>query len=345
MKDTARRVAVAALVGSCFASSPAAGAQTGATLVAVVTAEPNASVTRRVCEELQALGVDVLVLKPPDEGSPARAPLEQTARSVGAVAAIRLFPSNEGNVEVWVADRVTGKAVVRELKAPSSGASDAAVAIGSVELLRASPMELHSAEAPRGEVAPTRAVEAMALRPRAGSPARLGLEAGAGAELGLRGLGPSADAYIDVSVRLAGHLRAGILGHSSVAPAQVSTTFGTVSVRSELFGAVISYSFVDESSAWVPGASVGVGLAHVSADGTAASPYVSASKSAWAAAPLAGLGLAWAFARGLRLRADGVAVAALPAVRVSASESGVGEWGAPAVLVTAGLEVLWGGEI
>src|SRR5579864_2144728 len=119
-------------------------AQSGATLVAIVTTEPNASLTRRVRAELQGLGLDVIVLKPPEEGSPMRAPLELAARSVGAIAAVRLVPSGEGKVEVWVADRVTGKAVVRELDVPRSGASDAAIAVGSVELLRASLMELHS---------------------------------------------------------------------------------------------------------------------------------------------------------------------------------------------------------
>ena len=136
----------AAIVASTVAHAASAYAESGAALVALVTAEPNASLTRRVRAELQGLGVDVIVLDPPDEGSPSRAPLEQAARSVGAVAAVRLIASREGKIEVWVADRVTGKAVVRELDAPGRGASDAAVAIGSVELLRASLMELHSGE-------------------------------------------------------------------------------------------------------------------------------------------------------------------------------------------------------
>ena len=42
--------------------APPVRAQDGATLVAVVTAEPNAPLTRRVRAELQALGVDVIVL-------------------------------------------------------------------------------------------------------------------------------------------------------------------------------------------------------------------------------------------------------------------------------------------
>src|SRR5271170_450500 len=153
----------AAIVASALVASHRARAESGATLVAIVTAEPNSSLTRRVRAELEGVGLDVIVLKPPDETSPSRAPLEQAARSVGAVAAVRLIASSEGKVEVWVADRVTGKAVVRELDAPESGASDAAVAIGSVELLRASLMELHSGEPPHGDAPANEKVQALAL--------------------------------------------------------------------------------------------------------------------------------------------------------------------------------------
>src|SRR5271170_4169405 len=179
----------AAIVASALVASHRARAESGATLVAIVTAEPNSSLTRRVRAELEGLGLDVIVLKPPDESSPSRAPLEQAARSVGAVAAVRLIASTEGKVEVWVADRVTGKAVVRELDAPASGASDAAVAVGSVELLRASLMELHSGEPPHGDAPANDRVQSLAL-PSAPRVPRVGLGAGAGAELGIRGLGP-----------------------------------------------------------------------------------------------------------------------------------------------------------
>jgi len=76
---------------------------------------------------------------------------------------VRLVASREGKVEVWVADRVTGKAVVRELDAPEGGTSDAAVAIGSVELLRASLMELHSGEPAHGDAPATEKLQSLAL--------------------------------------------------------------------------------------------------------------------------------------------------------------------------------------
>jgi hypothetical protein len=257
------------------------------------------------------------------------------------VAAVRLVASSEGKVEVWVADRVTGKAVVRELEASESGASDAAVAVGTVELLRASLMELHSGEPIHGDAIASEKVRSLALPSSARGAPRLGLSAGGGAELGVRGLGPSADANIGVWVRIASRLGATFVGHSSVSPAHVSGPSGAVDVRSQLFGAMATYAFADPSSAWVPSVSVGVAAAHVSATGTAVPPFVSASDAAWCAGPLGGFGLAWSFAPGLRLRTDGLAAWAVPPVHVTTPAADVGSWGAPALIVSLGLEVLW----
>jgi hypothetical protein len=336
------KLATAALVAAALLTyDPPARAETsGATLVAIVTAEPSSSLTRRVRAELEGLGLDVIVLKPPDEGTPSRAPLEQAARSVGAVAAVRLIPSREGKVEVWVADRVTGKAVVRELDAPEGDTSDAAVAVGSVELLRASLMELHSGEPPHGDAPPTEKIQAIALPPRPRVP-RLGLGAGAGAELGVRGLGPSADIDAGLWIRIASHLGARLVAHASLAPAHVQTPSGAVDVRSQLFAAMAAWDVLDPSGTWVPTLSLGIAAAHVATTGTAVSPFVSATDARWYPAPVAAIGLAWGFVPGLRLRADGLAALTLPPAHVTTPTTAVGWWGGPAIVVTLGVEVLW----
>jgi hypothetical protein len=317
---------------------------TGATLVAIVTAEPNGSLARRVREHLQALGVDVLVLKPPEEASPGRAPLEQAARGIGAIAAIRLVSSGEGKVEVWVADRVTGKAVVRELQASASGSSDEDVALASVELLRASLMELHAGRPSHGDVPPNRQIEALAfpVRPAERFVPRLALQASAGAEVGAGPLGPAPDASVALWARIAPGLGATVTAHASLSPAEVSAGYGSVDVRSQLFGAMATYAPTGESAAWTPTLSLGFGAAHVTASGKAVPPLVSEDASTWCAAPLVAVGLGWAFVPGMRLRADVLAAAALPAVHVRAAGTSVGQWGAPAVFVSMGLEMMWG---
>jgi hypothetical protein len=338
-------VALASFAGILCSSRPArSDAASGAALVVVVTAEPNGSLARRVRAELEGLGVDVLVLKPPGEDSPARAPLDQAARNVGAVAAVRLIVSGEGKVEVWVADRVTGKAVVRELDAPAtSSSSDAVVATGAVELLRASLMELHSPEPPRGDVRVTPRIEALALPATASSwNPRLGLDVSAGVELGVDGLGLSAEAGIGLWGRIAGRFGARLLGQATLAPAHVVNAAGSVDVRSQLLGVMASYDFADASAAWVPNLEVGVAAAHVATDGTAKTPFVSATDGAWFAVPIAGAGLAWSFAHGLRLRADALGGWSLPAARVQTPAGTDGRWGAPLITLALGIEVLWG---
>jgi hypothetical protein len=338
------RLAVLAFAAVLLAA-PAAWSEgrSGAALVVVVTAEPSGSLARRVRAELQGLGVDVLVLKPPGEDSPARAPLEQAARNVGAVAAVRLVVSGEGKIEVWVADRVTGKAVVRELDAPAGGASDAVVATGAVELLRASLMELHSPEPPHGDVPVTPKIESLALAP---APVpwtpRLGLDVGAGAELGVRGLGPSAEAAVGIWVQLAAPFGLRALGRATLSPAHVTNTSGSVDVRSQLVGLVGTYDLAGPSATWIPSVEAGVAAVHVATDGTANPPFVSATAGHWFTAPLAGASLACSLARGLRLRAEALGAWALPEARVQTPAGEAGRWGAPAVSLSLGVEVLWG---
>ncbi len=324
-------------------------AQGGAALVAIVTAEPNASLARAVRAELQGLGVDVIVLRPPAEASSQRAPLEKAARNVGAIAAVRLVASNEGKAEVWVVDRVTGKTVVRELDSLGTGASDTSVAVGTVELLRASLMELHSGEPSHGEVRASPKVQALALPvvsgrapiPSATSTPRAALSVSAGADVGLGGLGASFDARLGLWVRLGSAFGVRALGGATVAPARTMTYEGAVDSRLQLVGAALVYDLADAAGAWVPELSIGLAGVHVTATGTAAPPYAGTNADQWFTTPFAGIGLAYSFIRGLRVRADGLAGWALPAARVRTPAGEVAAWGRPAVSLALGIEMLW----
>jgi hypothetical protein len=307
----------------------------GATLVAVVTTDPSAPLTRRVREQLEGLGLDVIVLKPPAEGSLSPAPLEQAARNVGAVAAIRLVPSAD-SVEVWVADRVTGKAVVRKLVAPAAGgaASDDSVALGAVELLRASLMELHAAEPPRGDVPVTEQVRALALPARVTrSPPLLGLALGGGPALGM-GAAFAADGDGALWVRLPWHFGVRAFAALSLSDTRIATLHGVTDVSYQLGGLEASYDLVESERPWVPVVGVGLAAAHVLAVGTA-------SGSGWFATPLLHVGAAWAFVRGLRLRGDALTGWSLAPARVNTADADPQLWGAPLVKVSLAVEVLW----
>jgi hypothetical protein len=203
-------------------------------------------------------------------------------------------------------------------------------------------MELHAGEPSHGDAPATDRVQALAL-PASSPPATasLGLAVGGGAELGVRGLGPSPDVDVGVWLRLVSRLGLRLIGHAAVAPAHLGTQPGSIDVRSQLLGAAAALDLAGEEATWVPSVSLGLGLAHVGATGTAVPPYVSASEDAWAAAPIAAAGLAWRFAHGLRARCDGLGAWTLPAIRVHTPAGDAGWWGAPAIVVSLGLEVLW----
>jgi len=88
--------------------------------------------------------------------------LTDAARRHGAVAAFRVLVA-EGKVEVWLADRVTGKVLLREVLVQHGGSKSAEsmVVARAVELLRVSLLELDTPHAPRGEVPPPPELESV----------------------------------------------------------------------------------------------------------------------------------------------------------------------------------------
>jgi hypothetical protein len=319
-----------------------APAQGGSALVALVTAEPTATTTRRVRRELEALGLEVIVIRPPAEATNSRAPLEQAARNVGAIAAVRLVPAGEG-AEVWVADRVTGKTVIRRflLHPETVGRDDAAMALGAVELLRASLMELHAPSPPPGELPATSQVRALAL-PSATPvrPPRFGLAVGAAIEPGVRGLGPSGAAQLAVWSRIVRGFGVRAFATFTFAAASVEVPEGHVQVTSHAFGAEASYDFLPPERRWSPVIGLGIAAAWVQAAGTAVAPLASQSNASWLWGPTLHLGVGYSVSRGLRVRADALALVVTTPTSVGVTTRTIGDWGQPTLLFSLGVETL-----
>jgi len=148
-----------------------------------------------------------------------------------------------------------------------------------------------------------------------------------------------------VWIRVGPRLGVRVLGHTSLSAAESTTSAGSISLRSQVMGALLGYSLLDPTETWVPSVALGFAAAHVATTGTAASPFEGTAAGAWYGEPLVEAGIAWAFARGLRVRADGLASWAFPSAEIKTPAGTVGYWGAPGVTgVTGsiGLEVLWG---
>lgn len=105
---------------------------------------------RRLREEIDSLGFEVVNVREDD----ARQPLELRARALGAVAAIRITLFGPGTVDMSIVDRATGKTVSRKLAIATSSdpAATELIATRTVELLRASFMELSATHPARGDV-------------------------------------------------------------------------------------------------------------------------------------------------------------------------------------------------
>ena len=151
----------------------------GGRILLLVDARAGALATR-VAAELSTLGFSVLA-RAQDQSA---AQLSAEARAVGALAAIWIGPTAEGNVEITVLDRVTGKIVRREVLGQSleDPTMRELVALRASELLRASLMELEAPHPPRGDVAPSAVVARVVSSPstsqRAGRRLVLGAQSG-----------------------------------------------------------------------------------------------------------------------------------------------------------------------
>ncbi len=327
----------------------------GATLVALVTTDPSAELTHRVEEQLEALGYDVLVLNPVATGSVGPASLEQAARNVGAIAAVRIVPMAQ-SVQVWTADPVTGQAVFREI-APAAGQkpSDASVALGAVELLRASLLELHpppDAIHEKKEPPPTCPPPPPAEAPKEPT---VGVTAGAGLSFVVAGA-PAVALEAGAWGRLAGRIGLRALAIASVAPGKVVSSTGTedIAVDARIFGAELTYDLAEASRPFVTVVGLGLAGAEVSAHGLATQAAgFNLDQSQWVALPFAHIGQSYAPLRGLRLRADALGGVSVPQLNVNVctlqgnssactlqAVHTVAQWGQPFVNVSLGLEVL-----
>jgi hypothetical protein len=117
--------------------------------------------------EFASLGFGVKVVDGSTAGeAERRIELEKIAADQDAVCALRIIRSPEGaggGVDLWIADRVTGKTTFRHLsvEGESEGEAASVIALRVVELLRASLLELKIEGSAKGEVAPTPEVTEM----------------------------------------------------------------------------------------------------------------------------------------------------------------------------------------
>jgi hypothetical protein len=324
-----------AVLVACLSCGPSARAEPAATLIVLIADEPSDPVVARLASDLQGLGFGVVVLSATPENTGDPSALERTTRSLGGLAGVRVLPGGRGSA-LWVLEPSTNRSVTRELPAAADASGDPnEVALGTLELLRASMLELHP---PPSE--PVRRVEPPApAPPPIEAPARLSLSGALAAELGLRSVGPSAATLWSVWLRVGGCF--GVRGFTALPLSSEHTrvTEGEVEVRPTLVGVGLACS--SQRPGWLtPRVGLGFVGARIETRGLANMPGLSHQAAAWLGGGYGLLGVGTRLTRDVRLNLDATGVVLPTPASILVQQREVGTWGAPGALLSLGLEVL-----
>jgi hypothetical protein len=274
----------------------------------------------RIRGELVADGFEVSVVGAP-AGADAASVLSSADPRTTAAATLGLFLQPDARAaELWVVDRLTRKTVVRriEMTEPPSGSAPEILARRSVELLRASLLEIlvDTREASASPSAPREKASrwvARSLQPRR---ARWEVEAGVQALSGFGGVGGALMPLGRVRFALTRGLsaRASLAGFGT--RPRVDAPSGSATVSQELGLLEVVGELVPD--AWLsPQLSLGAGAYHVGLTGTARSPYAGlrGDRLVFAADAGAGAALAITSSIALSLEGHGVLITPYPVIR------------------------------
>jgi hypothetical protein len=253
----------------------------------------------RIKSELSAGGFEVtvrdsrLAALPPEP----RTLMEPSSELPAPSATLGIFGDlDHGTAELWVVDRITGKAVVRRMHVETSEDRPISevLAIRAQELLRASLVEVVVEERP--PVAPVQKSPAQVERASADAesspPAwRWALELGGAALGGWGGIDPALAPTVRLRVPLGQRLGIRLTGLGFGTRPMVRSRVGSASVRQDVL--------LLECAAWLglgrrirPVLSLGIGAARFAVDGTGIAPYQGEQTARWLLAGDGGIGLA-----------------------------------------------------
>jgi hypothetical protein len=295
----------------------------------------------RIQGELTSVGFEVTVLVRSGQADPRRE-VEVAAREQGADAALSIVDTaEEHTADVWIADRLTGKTVVKHLEVSGADArASAALAVQVVELLRGSLLDLLFRRSGSGvPEAPRRPEVTKWVEGLADQTAWLGLEVGPAVLDSFAGIGPSVMAEVRVGYRL----DASWVGRVSIAlpitRPQVGTALGNATVGQSLSLLELVHVF-RPGAVLRPTVSAGAGAYRVEVGGSGLGPYVGRSEGFWGAAADVGLGVALRLGQHIAVSAETHGTLMFPYPAIQLADTEVGHVGRPALLAGIGL-VTW----
>ena len=333
-----------ALLSIC-AGTPALADEVAKVLV-VLDDKEETNVARRICRELGAMGLEAETIEAVANG-PTHHNLEELARSNRALAVIQIELIS-GTLEVWVADRVTGKVVYRNVEVVAGNEPAASVvAMEAVELLRASLMELHSARPPKGEVKPTPAISEFSEPPAPENtppprPKILFVDLGPALSFPSTDSGPSMGLTASFHGRLAKRLRLGICGLVPLVTGSETVPEGEIKVASGLVAAELLVALNKIGARVIPALGAGFGAAFFKVNGMAEAGFVSGNFTLISAFPYMKAGVSIRLTRILALRGGASIGWTTVANKVQVAHRDVIELGRPWIIASVGLAIaIW----
>jgi hypothetical protein len=236
-------------------------------------------------------------------GADTRVSLEKIAPTFAATALVAVVAgADAGSAELWVVDRVTGKTVVRRIRAdPQAAATRTAevLSVRAVELLRASFLELAITSKPIPEavdvppVPPPPTVTRFATEPLADPDWTWAVEAGGGVMAAVYASGGVGNEFVPVArvERAFGPrwcTRMTFAGLGTQARVDVQGGYAHVSQSVVIADGVFRFR---RGRRLEPIVSLGAGTLRLAAEGQLMAPYQSESGSRWSLAVDAGVGV------------------------------------------------------
>ena len=357
-RSWARWSRVLSLVLAVLLGAPVAmGSAAPAKVALVHELDPNPlqlKALTRLRAELVAAGFEVSDIERRSDDP--RDAAEADPIAAGVFATIAISPRTGDAADVRIADKLTGKAVVRRIQAPPGAGRDVAsiLAVRTVELLQASllealepttrekPTAAQTSDAPPEAPRPTDASVSMEARPSEESAAppeaRFALSAGGGVLHSFAGIGPAFLPVVGFSYRLSTTVTVGVRGGGPALASDLAATGGTIAVRQELAMLHVAYEPLPDTAVR-PRVVIGAGAYHLHIAGAAEPPYRGESDGRFAAILAAGPGARLRVASRVSLVTDVrlLIVAPRPVVRAGGEE--VASVSRPSLLGEAAIDV------
>jgi hypothetical protein len=294
--------------------------------------------TVRLREEIESLGLEALIVA---EGDPAE-PLELRARLAGAVGAIRITQQGSGSVDITILDRATGKTVSRHLPIATGTdpVSSELVATRTVELLRASLMELEAPHPSRGEVTVTPEVRALAA-PVSEPPATTLAVAAGPALVTSSGLAASFDIWVALLLRTQSGFGATAAVVAPGAGGGLESPEGHVSASAWQYRLGAVFEGPQLTPVLSPHFEAGATLVTLTTDGVASAPFRGVEQHSMLWGPWVSAGLRCELVPRLSVLAAAEIALLFPETVIRSDGREVATFGRPLVAANAGLEIAW----